>query len=166
MTKKKIETEDEKEKEIRLSESIVFSDIEIIIQEVSIGKLKAIKDSRFSAPKDDFLLIKVQLKNISEGKIRTIQGTWQSSKLQDNFENYYRAKNSITMNSLVDVVSSKRIKPRETLIDTIIFNIPLENAKEFILISEPHIYKSTGEGTMKRISTGKFEFKFNKLDIN
>ncbi len=172
VTKKEIKTEDEKEtriedekeKEIKLGESIVFSDIEITIQEVSRGKLKGIKDSILAVPKGDFLLIKVQLKNISEGKIRTIQNTWRSTKLQDNFENYYKARSTV-ISSLVDVVSSERIKPGETLTDTMIFDTPLENAKEFIVISEPHIYKSTGDGSLKHLSTGKFEFKFTKSDI-
>ena len=164
-TTKNIEKKKEEIKEIKIGESVVCNDIEITLKNVSIGKLKVKYENQFSPiPKNDFLLIKVQLKNLSEGKIRTIQNTWSSTKLQDNFENFYKIKR-FNLGSVVDVISSKRIKPGEMLIDTMIFNIPLENAKEFTVISKPSIYKSKGDGMLENLPTSEFQFKFNRSEI-
>ncbi len=157
-------TEKSEVKVLSIGESVVYSDVEITIQGVSIGKLKSkYKSSYFRVPKDKFLLIKVQFKNLSEGKIRTIHKPWKpATNLQDNFENYYRVK---TEDNAADTVRSERIKPGKTLIDTIIFEVPLENAKEFTLMSTPDIYKAVGNNMLEKLPTSEFHFKFNRSDI-
>ncbi len=158
------ETEKDKVKILKIGESVVYSDVEIIIQGVSIGQLKSkYESSYFRVPKDKFLLIRVQFKNLSEGKIRTIVNPWKSStNLQDNFENYYRVKSE---DNAADTISYERIKPGKTLTDTIIFEVPLENAKEFTLISTPTIYKAKGNNVLEKLPTGELHLKFNRLDI-
>jgi len=169
-SQKKITSKIEDIKQVKIGESVIIDNIEITIKNISIGKLKEKKKySMFKVPNEDYLLVKVQLKNISKGKLITIQDSWRSSILIDNFNNNYKVIESYNLNkdNLVDTISSTRIKPKEVLMDTMIFELPLQNARSFTINVKPVFYKFKGDGLLESISSGeKFKILFNRNNIS
>jgi hypothetical protein len=63
------------------------------------------------------------------------------------------------------VIASRSLKPSEAVTDMMIFEVPLENAKQFVLSADPNFWRPTGEQRLAQISNDSFRLEFNRADI-
>ena len=155
--------------ELHFGDSVVIDDIKITIQGARIGYIE--KRSLFgdSVRKSDtqYLLVDLTLENMSIGKIIYLQNIWEKTKLIDEFDNIEGTKFSddIMTESITGFIGSAKIKPHEKLQDTIIFDLPVDAAKQFIIESDPGFWKSVGEDRVRQLSDSSFKIKFTRDQI-
>lgn len=173
-TTKKSKKSDESENEepedttpqVSLGGSVEVDGIKITPKSISVGSLENNNTNQFGEPPEGtFLQIAVELENVTEGKIVHLQDVWGDSKISDNFGNNYSPIDSFGMSYAKGVISSQQLRPQETASDIMVFEMPLENAQELTLVSNPNLYKSTGDGLIQNLSSDEFLMKFSKSDF-
>lgn len=164
-TNKNEKTEETRPK-IKLNKSVEIDGIKITPQSIKIGSLENNNTNQFGTPPEGkFLQIAVELENITEGTIVHLQDVWDDSQITDNFGNNYSPIDSFGMSYAKGVISSQQLRPQEQASDIMVFEIPLDNAQEFTLTSNPNLYKSTGDGLLQDLSSDEFLMDFLKNDI-
>jgi len=155
--------------ELKLGESVVIDEIKITPLHARFGYIE--RKSRFgegtTRSDEQYLIIDVMLENTSEGKIVYLQDIWEKTKISDNFDNVEGTKFSgdLMMDSIVGFVHSAKMKPGENLKDMIIFDLPVDAAKQFKIESDPGFWKSIGENRVRQLSDSSFLLKFKREDI-
>ena len=66
---------------------------------------------------------------------------------------------------IVGAVSSEKMKPSETLKDMMIFELPIETAKSFVVESDPGFWRSISEDRVQQLSDTSFKLRFSKDEI-
>lgn len=161
--------EDDAPMEVDLDRPFKIDGIEILITELRIGELQKVDEeySFTSVPKGEFLLATIHLKNITEGKIIRIQNAWGDTTVTDNFENVYEGPSAVSfsVSSIKGAISSKELRPGDSVTDLLIIAPPLENATDFVLHSDPNFYRSVGNNMLRQLSSESFRMRFSRTEI-
>ena len=150
-------------------ESVVIDEIKITVHGVRFGYIE--KKSMFgdSTRRSDqqYLIADITLENTSPGRIIYLQNIWEKTKVTDDFDNIEGAKfsDSIMLESIVGFIGSAKMKPGESSRDMIIFDLPVDAAKQFTIESDPGFWKSTGEDRVRQLSDSSFKVRFTRDQI-
>ena len=117
---------------------------------------------------DRYLIVDLELRNTSPGRIIYLQQIWEHTKLFDNFDNIEGAKFSdgFLMESIIGYIGSTKLKPGEKENDMIIFDLPVDAAQSFRIECDPRFWKSTGEDTVRELSASSFKVEFMRNQIS
>lgn len=155
--------------ELRLGESVVIDEIKITPQQARVGYIerKSMFGDGTTKSEKKYLIIDVMLENTSEGKIIYLQDIWEKTKIKDDFENVEGTEFSgdLMVGSIVGFVHSAKMKPKENLKDMIIFDLPVDAAKQFTIESDPGFWKSVGKDRVRQLSDSSFLLKLNREEI-
>ncbi|OQB46244.1 MAG: Ankyrin repeat protein [bacterium ADurb.Bin157] len=157
---------------IGLGQSIIIDDIKITPQNVRIDQIvkKNMIFDTTTQSESKYLLVNVTLENVSSGKIIYLQNIWKNTKLVDDFDNIENTKFSDNLSAMWDLISdaikSTKLRPGEVVRDMLIFDIPVNTAKNFTIDSDPKFWKNIGEDRLQEISKSSFRIKFSSDQIN
>jgi len=156
--------------ELRLGEAVVIDEIKITFRGsrfANIEKKSMFGDSTTRSGKQ-YLIMDVYLENTSPGKIIYLQNIWEKTKITDDFGNIEGTLYSdrFMSESIVGFIGAAKMKPGESSLDMIIFDLPVDTAKQFIVQSDPGFWRSTGEDRVSQLSNSSFIVKFSRSEIN
>lgn len=136
--------------------------IEITFGAARVGKLPKAGPRNgltYKVPDTDFLIVDVALKNVTEAKIISLDWIWKQTRLKDEHGNFYRAEDLTSAFGVAQRIEGK-LKPNQEIKGIIVFEVPLENAKEITLISDPGFWRDNGDGTIHELSDSEVHFQF------
>ena len=136
--------------------------IEITFSNPRVGKLPKAPSRNgvsYSVPETDFLIVDVALKNATPAKIINLSWIWNETNLKDEHGNFYKAQDLTSAFGVAGRIEG-RIKPSQEMKGIIVFEVPLENAKDIALISDPGLSRDTGDGLIHQISKDRVSFEF------
>lgn len=155
--------------ELKLGESVVIDAIRITPRLVRFGHIerKSMYEEKTTRSEKKHLIVDVLLENTSDGKIVYLQKVWGKTKILDNFENIEDAKFSdgLMMDTIVGCIGSAKMKPSDNLHDMIIFDLPVDAAKQFTIESDPGFWRSIGEDRVRQLSDSSFRLRFTRDEI-
>ena len=136
--------------------------IEITFSNPRVGKLPkapARNGVSYSVPDTDFLIVDVALKNATPAKIINLSWIWNETNLKDEHGNFYKAQDLTSAFGVAGRIEG-RIKPGQEMKGIVAFEVPLENAKEITLISDPGFFRDSDDGLIYQISKDRVSFEF------
>ena len=125
------------------TEALQLGDVQLKILEVKLGKVELTQmfSQRDSTSADELLMVKVQITNTSSTKKLDYRGWMESlsnlqgitAKLTDENENRNKTISFPASASIKGATSKDSIYPGKSIVDAIVFEIPIENAKQLFL---------------------------------
>ena len=125
------------------TEALQLGDVQLKILEVKLGKVELTQmfSQRDTTSADELLMVKVQITNTSSTKKLDYRGWMESlssmqgitAKLTDENENRYKTISFPASASIKGATSKDSIYPGKSIVDAIVFEIPIENAKQLFL---------------------------------
>lgn len=125
------------------TEALQLGDVQFKILEVKLGKVELTQmfSQRDTTSEDELLMVKVQITNTSSTKKLDYQGWMESlssmqgitAVLTDENDNRYKKVNFSGALSVKGATSKDSIYPGKSIVDAIVFEIPIENAKQLFL---------------------------------
>lgn len=125
------------------TEALQLGDVQLTILEVKLGKVELTQmfSQRDTTSTDELLMVKVQITNTSSTKKLDYRGWMESlsnlqgitAKLTDENENRYKTISFPASSSIKGATSKDSIYPGKSIVDAIVFEIPIENAKQLFL---------------------------------
>lgn len=153
---------------IGIGGSVVIDGIRITIEGVRRGRLEGRRgDVLARAPEGEFLLVDVRLKNETGERIIHLMDVWSSTSLHDEFGNTHRSLPSLVVrrDDIEGAIASLRLRPGEQATDLMIFELPLDKARRFHVVSNPAFYRGDGDGLLHPLSDREFELRFEREAI-
>jgi len=156
--------------EIHLGESVLIDEVKITFLGVRLSYIenKSIFGDSTRRSEKQYLIVDVFLENTSRGRIIYLQDIWKKTKIIDDFGNIEGTKFSGELfmpEPIVGSIWAAKMKPGESSYDMIIFDLPVNAAKQFTIESDPGFWKSIGEDRVNELSDSSFKARFTKEQI-
>lgn len=157
---------------VRIGDSVTIDEMRIEVKGVTIGHIETenpfnLHDRKATKSEERYLLAHIGLENVSEGRITYLQSLWQKTKIVDNCGNIEGAKftDGLRLHRVFGTIDAAKLKPGEKATDMIIFDLPVDAAKEFTIESCPGFWRSVEEDRVKKISGSTFKVQFTRDQI-
>ena len=152
----------------RIGESMVVDGVRIRVDAVSVGPV-VIHDilGKTLTPDRSYLVVDLTLENTRPDRPVFLKQPWEMATLTDNLDNnvYVIYQQRLGLDRIDGSLRSTELLPGAPARDRIVFDLPVAEAEDFVILSDPGFYTGTERGHYEPISRDSLRIRFRRDEI-